>query len=103
MTIAHPRLPISQEELADFCRKWHIVEFALFGSVVRDDFRDDSDIDVMVRFAPGLRPLGFAYFQIGIDLEELFGRPVDVVEFGTIENPYRRRAIARDLTVVYAA
>ena len=46
------RIPIDQEKIAEFCQRWKITEFALFGSVLRDDFRPDSDVDVLVTFAP---------------------------------------------------
>ncbi len=49
------RIAIPQDKIADFCRRWKITEFALFGSVLRDDFRPDSDVDVLVTFAPDAR------------------------------------------------
>jgi hypothetical protein len=80
-----------------------VVEFALFGSVVRDDFGPDSDIDVMVQFAPSQRTDLFDIVEMKDELETIFGRKVDLVQAGTVVNPFRRRAIERDLTVVYAA
>src|SRR5436305_551339 len=56
-----PRIPIPEKEIADFCRRRHIVSFALFGSVLRDDFRPDSDVDVLVEFEPDHIP-GLAFF-----------------------------------------
>ena len=47
------KLPVPRERIAEFCRKWHVIEFNLFGSVLRDDFRAESDVDVLLRFAPG--------------------------------------------------
>lgn len=46
------RIPASSTEIAEFCQGWHIIEFALFGSILRDDFRPDSDIDVLLTFSP---------------------------------------------------
>lgn len=95
------RVPV--EAIQAFCRRWGVVEFSLFGSVLRDDFQPDSDIDVMVRFEPGERPPGFGFIDMKLELEDLFGRPVDLVEEGTIDNPFRRHAIMRERTVLYAA
>ena len=97
------RLGVGMDAIREFCEKWGIIEFALFGSVVRDDFGPDSDIDVMVRFDPGRPSLGFKYFHAEDELRQLFGRDVDLMEFGPIENPYRRISIERDLTTIYAA
>lgn len=97
------RVPVPIESVEAFCRKWNVVELSLFGSVLREDFRPDSDIDVMVRFDEGKRPRGFGFVDMKLELESLFGRPVDLVEYGTIDNPFRRHAIMRDRTVVYAA
>jgi predicted nucleotidyltransferase len=97
------RLGVGMDAIREFCEKWGIIEFALFGSVVRDDFGPESDIDVMVRFDPERRPLGLDYFGIGPELEDLLGRRVDLLEFRPIENPFRRRNILRDLTTIYAA
>ena len=97
------RLGVGMDAIREFCEKWGIIEFALFGSVVREDFGPDSDIDVMVRFDPGKQPRGLSFFGIAPELEELFGRSVDVTEFGPIKNPFRRRNILRDLTSIYAA
>ena len=98
---AHIDLPMQQIE--EFCRKYGIEEFSLFGSVLRDDFGPDSDVDVMLKFKLGH---GFTFEntpQIYADLEAIFARPVDVVEKGQIQNPFRRHAIMSSYRVVYAA
>jgi predicted nucleotidyltransferase len=97
------RLGVGMDAIREFCEKWGIIEFALFGSVVRDDFGPESDIDVMVRFDPERRPLGYAYVHVKLELERFLCRPVDMIEFGPIRNPYRRRSIERDLWTIYAA
>jgi hypothetical protein len=94
---------VSRETIAEFCRKWQIVEFALFGSAARGELRPDSDIDVMVQFAPEARHGLYELVDIQAELEAMFERPVDVAEKGTIRNPYRLQSISRDLTVLYAA
>jgi predicted nucleotidyltransferase len=70
---------IPRERLADFCRRNHIRRLSLFGSVLRDDFRADSDIDVLVEFEPGHVP-GLRFIRLQDELSTLFeGRPVDLV------------------------
>ena len=71
------RVPIPQAALADFCRRHHIRKLALFGSVLRDDFSPDSDVDVLVEFEEGHTP-GFAFAGMERELTELFGRKVDL-------------------------
>jgi predicted nucleotidyltransferase len=87
--------------LADFCRKWKITRLAFFGSVLRDDFRPDSDVDVMVAFDPSSRWSLFDIVDMKEDLEAIFLRDVDIVEEGTIRNPIKRRCIYENFEVVY--
>jgi uncharacterized protein len=100
------KLSVSKETIAEFCRKWKIVEFALFGSVLRDDFRPDSDVDVLVTFSPdsdwGIEHL----LDMKEELEVLFGRTVDLVEKRLVEesrNYIRRKHILSHMEAVYAA
>jgi len=73
------RIVIPEEKLADFCKRHHIRKLALFGSVVRGDFKPDSDVDVLVEFEPGHVP-GLALIRMQDELSELFGgRKVDLV------------------------
>ena len=97
-------LELPGEVIAAFSRKWKIREFALFGSVLREDFGPDSDIDVLVRFE---RDVGWDLWDI-IDMQEeleaIFGRPVDLVDRDAVEgsrNPFRKAAILRNSQVVY--
>jgi predicted nucleotidyltransferase len=76
-TISQIEIPI--ERIAELCDRWQITEFALFGSVLRDDFRPDSDIDVLVSFAPTAQRGLTETLQIRDELEALFGRPVDLL------------------------
>ncbi len=71
------KLAMPQEQLEAFCRRHHIRRFALFGSVLRDDFSPDSDVDVLVEFAPGHVP-GLAFFDMEAELAQLIGRKVDL-------------------------
>lgn len=93
---------VDRERIAEFCRRWKITEFALFGSVLRDDFRPDSDVDVLVNFEPGHVP-GLAFFDMEDELKAIFGRKVDVVTRGGLRNPFRRHEILKTKQVVYVA
>lgn len=96
------RLKASPVQIAEFCQRWEIVEFALFGSVLRDDFRPDSDIDVLVTFASE-HPLTLDdLLNMQEEIEALFGRKVDLVNKQYLKNPYRRHEILRTHQVLYA-
>lgn len=100
------KLNLPDEKISEFCRKWNIVEFALFGSVLREDFRPDSDVDVLVTFAPGSRVSLFDFPGMQDELQAIFGRPVDLLTRAGIEesrNPYRKKSILDSARVVYAA
>lgn len=86
-------LSVSQEEISDFCRRNHIKRLAFFGSVLRDDFRPDSDIDVIVEFEPGHVP-GLRYFAMERELSEILGRKVDLNTPGTLSKYFRDRVLA---------
>jgi uncharacterized protein len=73
-----PRVPVNRQRIAEFCRKHHIRRLSLFGSVLRDDFRPDSDIDVLVTFEPG-QVVGLRIVEIEEELAQLLGRRVDLV------------------------
>ena len=96
------RVGVAQRDLKAFCRKRGIAKLSFFGSVTREDFRPDSDVDVKVEFEPGRVP-GLGIVDVRDDLAQLFGRPVDLLTSPVISNPIRRRSIERDLTVAYAA
>lgn len=98
-----PRIAVPQEAIEAFCHKWKITEFALFGSVLRDDFRPDSDVDVLVTFAEDSHWGGFDLVDMIDELKVLFGREVDLVERDAIRNPFRRRHIMEHHMVLYAA
>ena len=95
-----PTLPsIEGATLAEFCRRHAIRRLALFGSALRDDFRDDSDLDILVEFEPGKTP-GLAFFGIQDDLTALFGRQVDLNTAGWL-SPYFRNEVIRSARVLY--
>jgi predicted nucleotidyltransferase len=91
-------IDVPTEQLRAFCRKWKVTEFALFGSVTRADFTAESDVDVMVAFAPDTRWSLFDLVDMKDELESAFERKVDVItRYGieTSRNQLRRNAILR--------
>ena len=94
-------IPFDEVKLADFCRKNHIRKLSLFGSVLRDDFTPESDVDVLVEFAPGTT-LGFGILDMEEELSLLFaGRKVDLVNSRYL-NSRLRPVILREARVQYA-
>ena len=105
MSLVEP-LKMSEPQIAEFCRRWHIEEFSLFGSALREDFSADSDVDVMAVFAPESRHSLFDLVTMEDELAAIFGRKVDFVVRRDIErsdNYIRRREILSSAKVVYAA
>ncbi len=104
LALVASRVPLDLERIAAFCRKWFVRELALFGSILRDDFRPEaSDVDVLVRFFPGAVLPGWGTVDMKLELEDMLGRQVDIVEARMIENPFRRRSIFAGARTVYAA
>ena len=98
-------LPIPMAEIRTFCQRWRITELALFGSVIRKDFRPDSDIDVLVTFDPTFQRGLNETLQIKEELEQLFGRQVDLIIKSAIArsgNWLRRQYILESAQVIYA-
>ena len=98
-----PQIHIPLRQIEAFCRRWRIKEFSLFGSVLREDFRPDSDIDVLVSFAPDGGITFDNRVEMLDELAEIFGREVDLVEKSGLRNPFRRREILHNREVIYAA
>lgn len=94
---------LPMERIADFCRRWKVVEFALFGSALRDDFGPESDVDVLVTFSDDAPWSLFDFVDMIDELRGIFGRAVDLVEKGSVRNPFRRREILANNEVIYAA
>jgi len=91
------------DRLAGFCRRWQVTEMSLFGSVLRDDFRPDSDVDVLISLARTARHSVLELAQMRDELAEILDRPVDLVEKEAVRNPFRRRAIMAHREVIYAS
>jgi predicted nucleotidyltransferase len=96
-------IDISEQKLAEICRRFGVMEMAVFGSVLRDDFRTDSDIDVLITFALNRSVDSFDLAELQLTLESFFNRSVDVVEKAALVNPFRRKAILSTAEVIYAA
>ena len=88
-----PTLP--QNKIAEFCRKYHIRKLSLFGSVLRDDFRDDSDVDVLIEFEPGCSTDFFTLYEMQEELSNMLGgRQVDLVTARFLNRRIQERVLA---------
>ena len=95
-------IQVDRNRIADFCRRHHIRRLALFGSVLGDDFRPDSDVDVLVEFERDF-PVGYLTFAgIARELSELLGRPADVHTWAALK-PRIRQAVEGTAEMLYAA
>jgi predicted nucleotidyltransferase len=100
------KIAIEREKIAAFCWRWQITELACFGSVLRDDFRPDSDVDVLVTFAPEVEWSLFDHITMEEELSAILGRKVDLVSRRALErssNWIRRKAILETAEPFYAA
>jgi predicted nucleotidyltransferase len=95
------RIDIPRDRVAEFCRRNRIRRLALFGSVLRDDFRPDSDIDVLVDFEPDTR-VGLRFFDMEEELSEMLGHKVDLNTLGFL-SPYFRDDVLAEAEVYYDA
>ncbi|HEY3295049.1 MAG TPA: nucleotidyltransferase domain-containing protein [bacterium] len=101
-----PRIAIDQEKIKTFCEKWKVVEFSLFGSVLTDEFRPDSDVDVIVEFAEDTHWTLFDMVDMEDELRVIFGRDVDLLTRSSVvrsENYLMRKSILSNVRTVYAA
>jgi len=99
--MAKPKIEIPADKIADFCRRHHIRSLSVFGSVLREDFRPDSDADVLVEFEPEAQVGFIALSQMQRELSELLQRPVDLVPKEGLK-PKIREAVLSSAEVVYA-
>ena len=97
-----PRIDIPRERIADFCRRHHIRNLSLFGSVLRDDFGPSSDVDVLVEFEPGKTP-GLKFFAMQDELSGILGRRVDFNTPQDLSAYYRDRVVAEAKPLYVAA
>lgn len=102
----NPGIEIPRDAIAAFCGRWGIAELSLFGSALRADFRPESDVDLLVRFAPGKEYGLLAFARMQGELEAIFGRPVDLVAEKAVErseNRIKRRHILETKVVIHGA
>ncbi len=98
------KLEVPDEAIADFCRRWKSTQIELFGSALRDDFRPDSDVDLLVTFERDAPWSLYEFVDMQDELEGIFGRKVDLVERAAVEqskNPFRRHSILSTARLVY--
>ncbi len=94
-------LDIPNTNIEGFCLRWGVSELALFGSVLRDDFSSQSDVDLLISFVPEVSWSLFDLVAMKSELEAIFGREVDLVEKETLRNPFRRRSILGEMKTIY--
>ena len=100
------KFTIPKAKLSEFCRRWNISELALFGSALREDFRPDSDVDVLVSFGPQAHVTLFDMAQMQNELKDIFKREVDLVSKRGLENSrnyLRRKQILDSAQVIHVA
>jgi predicted nucleotidyltransferase len=103
MVMVVARIEIPMAKIEAFCRKWNLSEFSLFGSILRDDFGADSDVDVLIAFKPGSAMTLEGYIGMTDELRPIFGREIDLVEKRFVRNPFRRYEILTTRQVLYVA
>jgi hypothetical protein len=93
---------VDSDVIADFCRRWRITEFSLFGSVLTDRFGPASDVDILVSLGENTPLSLYDWVDMIDELNRIFGRPVDLVEKSGLRNPFRRHEILTNRRVIYA-
>lgn len=99
-------IKIDEEAIARFCKKWRISALELFGSILREDFGPDSDVDILVSFEPGAVVTMGSFMRVERELAEIIGRKVDLVDRGAVEesrNRFRKRSILESARPFYHA
>lgn len=97
------RIKVPSDVVADFCRRRHVRKLSLFGSVLRDDFRPESDVDVLVEFGPGNVPDFFELLEMKEELTELLGRRVDLKTPNSLSPRFRERVLSEAIRLHDAA
>jgi len=101
--MAKVKIEVQTDRIQAFCRKWRVRELALFGSVLSEDFRPDSDVDVLVSLEEDAPWSAFDLVDMIDELKSIFGREVDLLEKEALRNPFRRHSILSNREVLYAA
>ena len=100
------RFTIPRKKVAEFCKRWNVSEFSIFGSALSVDFRPESDVDVLVSFAPGINVTLFDMVHMQDELKHIFKRDVDLISkrgLETSRNYLRRKAILESARVIHVA
>ncbi|MFA5110354.1 MAG: nucleotidyltransferase family protein [Desulfobaccales bacterium] len=100
--MAQLKINIPQDKIEDFCKRWKIAEFSIFGSALREDFSPKSDVDVLISFEPDIPWSLYDWVDMIEELRDILGRKVDLVEKSGLRNPFRRREILKNRQVIYA-
>lgn len=98
-----PKFDFDETLIISLAKKYDVKEIALFGSVLRTDFNDSSDIDILIKFNGNNRFSLFDLYQIKDEFEKALGKKVDLIEKDSLRNPYRRENILKNAKVIYAA
>ena len=102
--VAKARTSPPKKQIEEFCRKHGVTELSIFGSVLRDDFGPDSDVDVLITLQPGQTMTLEKYLDMRDELSQMFGgREIDLVQKRLLKNPYRRHEILTTREVLYGA
>jgi predicted nucleotidyltransferase len=96
------RVKVRPERLGSLCRRYHVVRLSLFGSVLGEDFRPESDLDVLVEFEPGRTP-GFEFVRLQRELSELFGYTVDLHTYHSLSRYFRDDVLRESRTIFDAS
>jgi predicted nucleotidyltransferase len=100
------QIKIPKEKVAEFCKRWNVSEFAIFGSALRGDFGPESDLDVLISFQPQAHVTLFDMVRMQDELKAIFGREVDLISKRGVENSrnyLRRKAILESAQVIHVA
>jgi uncharacterized protein len=103
LNMSQANIALPKERIHDFCRKWRVAELSLFGSVLREDFRPDSDVDVLITFTKEAQWSLYEWVDMIAELREIFGRDVDLLSSQSLRNPFRRHEILKTRETLYAA
>ena len=98
-----PKIDIDEAKIILLAKRHHILDLSLFGSVLRDDFSDSSDIDILVTFDHSIHHSYFDFINIKDDFQNTLGREVDLVEKESLRNPFRKAMILSSAMRIYAA
>jgi uncharacterized protein len=99
--LSHVKIDLPMDKISTFCAKWKISEFALFGSVLREDFGPDSDVDVLIEFAEHAGWSLLEWVEMIEELKSIFGREIDLASKRGLRNPFRRQQILTTREIVY--